>query len=111
MDLDNDHSEIPSEWKDINDVRAAFPGVPFYAVTSRNHMKPKKGKAPRPKYHVYFPIGRVTNAEVYKTLKELALAVFPYFDRNAADAARYLAGVENPQIVIVNEGVTSGYDA
>ena len=42
MDCDNDHSETPTEWKTPADVKAAFPGVPFYVVYSRNHKKVKK---------------------------------------------------------------------
>ena len=67
LDLDNSHSEDPSDWKTIDDIADTFPDVPFYYVQSRNHMKEKvkTGKdgsvirfAPRPKYHIYFPLSR-----------------------------------------------------
>jgi len=49
MDCDNDHSEDPAAWKSPEDVKAAFPGIAFGVAYSRNHMKEKNGKAPRPK--------------------------------------------------------------
>ena len=62
VDCDNANSDPlapdipPEEWKTPADVRAAFPGVPFYVVYSRNHMKEKNGKPARPKFHIYFII-------------------------------------------------------
>lgn len=98
LDLDNDHSDDPAAWKTIEDIQAAFPGVSFFAVESRNHMRPKDGKSPRAKYHVYFSINPVTDAAAYADLKRRAIAAFPWFDKNAADAARFLYGVENPKV-------------
>ena len=94
LDLDNSHSENPADWKTLDDVNATFPGVGYYAVPSRNHMKEKNGKAARPRYHLYFPIDPVTDAAVYRRMKEYMLAMFPYFDDNAKDAARFLFGVK-----------------
>jgi len=107
VDLDNDHSEAPADWKTLDDVRAAFPGVAFYAVPSRNHMKPKKDskgviRAARPKYHIYFPIDTVTDAAEYRQMKERLLAIFPYFDDGAKDAARFLFGVDGAQAAFVD---------
>ena len=34
MDCDNDHSDNPNQWKTPEDVRIAFPGVPFYVSYS-----------------------------------------------------------------------------
>ena len=89
-----------------NLARAAFPGVAFYAVPSRNHMKPKKDskgviRAARPKYHIYFPIDTVTDAAEYRQMKERLLAIFPYFDDGAKDAARFLFGVDGAQVTFV----------
>lgn len=106
MDLDNDHSEKPEEWKTLDDVKAAFPGVMFYAVTSRNHMKPKtkRGKvlAPRPKYHLYFPIDEETNFMRYADMKTEMHRRFPAFDDNALDAGRFLFGVDGAEIIAVD---------
>ena len=104
MDLDNTHSEAPDEWKTLKHVEVAFPGVPFYAVESRNHMRIKDGKAARPKYHLYFPINETTDREVYTRWKEWALSVFPYFDTSAKDAAPFFFGVETPKVYFVSGG-------
>lgn len=50
-DCDNDHSDNPANWVTPEDVRRAFPDVPLAIHYSRNHMKSKRGKAPRPKFH------------------------------------------------------------
>lgn len=105
-DLDNDHSDDPSDWKTPNDVAAAFPGVEFYAVESRNHMKVKNGKSERPRYHFYFPINTVSDPNEYVMYKEWTTEVFPYFDKAANDNARQLFGVENPQVYYYG-GVTN----
>ena len=94
MDCDNDHSEIPSEWKTPEDVTSAFPNVVFAVGHSRNNMKEKNGRAARPKFHVYFPIERITDAKQYVAMKKQILRIFPWFDANAADAARFYFGNE-----------------
>lgn len=104
LDTDNANSDplapdIPeSEWKTPADVRAAFPGVPFYVVYSRNHMKVKDGKPARPKFHSYFIITETTSAKQLAALKKRVQKYFPAFDPEALDAARFLYGVENPQV-------------
>ena len=55
FDVDNTDSDDPDKWVTPETVCTAFPDVPFYVSYSRNNMKGKKGKAPRPKFHVYFP--------------------------------------------------------
>lgn len=97
MDVDNatgkGQPDIPPEkWRDLDAIRADLPGVAFYAVTSRNHMKEKDGRPPRPKYHLYFEIPRTTSAEEYRSIKLAITARLPYFDTNAADAARMFYG-------------------
>ena len=39
VDCDNDHSDNPSEWVTVNDVKEVFPGVRFAVHYSRSHMK------------------------------------------------------------------------
>ena len=80
------------------DVQAAFPGVPFYVAYSRNHMKQKGKYSPRPRFHVYFAIDPITDADEFKALKDKVCAYFPPFDMNAKDAARFFFGVENPVV-------------
>lgn len=107
FDLDNGHSDDPDEWKTLDSIRETFPGVPFYAVPSRNHMKVKsQGKdkpllSARPRYHIYFPIDEMTDAGEYRALKDNVILLFPWFDLNARDAARFLYGVENPAALSV----------
>lgn len=102
LDLDNAHSDDSTEWKNLQDVQMAFPGVAFCAVASRNHMKAKNGKTARPKYHIYFPVHDISDSATYADLKRRVIAVFPWFDKGAADAARFLYGVENPQVHLID---------
>lgn len=102
MDCDNDHSEDPDDWKTPEDVKKAFLGVCFGVGFSRNNMKEKNGKAPRPKFHVYFSIEPITDAKQYAALKQLILGCFPWFDGNAVDAARFYFGSPDNGAFIVD---------
>ncbi|OKL46987.1 DNA primase [Boudabousia liubingyangii] len=95
MDVDNDHSEIETEWVTPSRLADLMPGVPFMAATSRNHMKPKGASTARPRFHVYLPINPVTDAEAYAALKRQLAAQVPVFDSNALDAGRFIYG--NPE--------------
>ena len=97
FDVDNADTDTPGEWISPADVRAAFPGVPFYVCYSRNHMKEKNRKAPRPKFHVYFPDAPVNDGEEYGRQKDAVCAHFTAFDRNARDVGRFFFGVNHPQ--------------
>ena len=103
MDCDNDHSDDPSAWVTPEDVAASFPGVSFGVHYSRNHQKEKHGQSPRPRFHILFPIDPVTDPEQYAALKARILTLFPLFDRQAVDAARFFFGTENP-VVEYREG-------
>lgn len=105
LDCDNDHSDNPKEWVTSVDVAMAFEGVAFAVVYSRNNMKAKGNKTPRPRFHVYFPIEPVSDAVEYAEIKQKIAAAFPYFDSNALDSARFLFGTANPQVEIY-EGST-----
>ena len=106
VDCDNDHSEDPEDWKYPSDVAEAFPGVAFAVHYSRNHMKVKNGKPARPKFHVFFAIDPLTDAEQYSSLKKLVNTIFPYFDTKALDAARFFFGTKNPQVEIFDGPMT-----
>lgn len=82
----------PSEWVDLEKIRADLPDVRFFVVPSKSHMKEKDGRPPRPKYHLYFPISTVKDSHMYKQLKLEITARLPYFDLNARDAARFFFG-------------------
>ena len=97
-DCDNDHSDNPDDWITPEDVRKTFPDVPLAIHFSRNHMKPKRGKAPRPKFHCILLTDEVTDHEEYKRLAKLAHKVFPYFDTRAEDAAHFFYGTPNARV-------------
>lgn len=61
-------------------------------------MKTKNGRAARPKFHAFFAIDRLTDAEEYSNLKKLVNVIFPYFDTKALDAARFYFGTPNPVV-------------
>lgn len=98
FDVDNTHSDDPEKWVTPIELQKAFPGVGFYVCYSRNHMKPKGTKAPRPKFHVYFPDVVFDSAEEYADHKQKVCEYFTAFDPNAKDAARFFFGVEIPVV-------------
>lgn len=98
LDVDNTDTDIAENWHTPADVARAFPGVAFAVCYSRNHMKVKRGKTARPKFHVYYPIASVTDERQYRELKQTAYHFYPKFDDDALDSARFFFGVENPQV-------------
>lgn len=98
FDVDNTDSDDAAEWITPETVRKAFPDVPFYVSYSRNHMKQKGDKAPRPKFHIYFPDVVYNDMAVYRAIKEGVCSYFTAFDPNAKDAARFFFGVEQPKV-------------
>lgn len=103
LDCDNDHSDNPSEWVTPEDVAKAFEGVHFIVHYSRNHDREKEGRSARPRFHVLFVIDCTTDSVLYTEMKKRVAEFFPYFDKNAMDAARLIYGTENP-LVEVYEG-------
>ena len=99
MDCDNDHSDDPTHWIAAEDLDSFFPGVTYLIHYSRHHMKPKGEKSARPRFHVIFLIDPTTDPNAYVQLKKRVAAVFPFFDSNAMDAARFLFGTEEPQVL------------
>lgn len=102
VDVDNDHSDDPRDWVRVDDVKDAFPNVTFAVHYSRNHLKEKNGKAARPKFHILFPIDSVINSNTYSGLKKRLNTIFPYFDKQALDAARFFFGTNSPKVMIVH---------
>ncbi len=98
LDVDNTHSDHENEWITPNDVRNVFPNVAFYVSFSRNHMKEKNGKVPRPKFHLYFVDKEFTDGQAYAQHKERVCAYYPYFDSKAKDIAHFFYGVEIPNV-------------
>ncbi len=99
MDNDNTNSDNPDDWIKAEDYAKIFPDVAFIVVPSRNNMKPKDRKSPRPRHHVYFPIDSVTDKDAYKQIKEYLAAQYPFFDGNALDAARFIYGNPTKEII------------
>ena len=99
MDCDNDHSEDPDDWitpEKLEDLLGDF----SYAIAfSRNHMKVKDGKAARPKFHVYFEIGEITDERRYAALKRGIQRKYTFFDDNALDAARFIYGADAGDVI------------
>ena len=52
----------------------------YMLASSRHHLLPKEGKSARPRYHIYFPISEITDAEVYGNLKKALQKEYPFFD-------------------------------
>lgn len=97
LDCDNDHSDDPSEWITPEHIRKQFPDVTFAVHFSRHNMISKRGKQPRPKFHVLFLIDEMKTSDAYSGLKKRMNAIFPYFDTKALDSARFFFGTEDPK--------------
>lgn len=98
LDCDNDHSENPDDWLTPFDIALSIPGVVFAASYSRHHNLPKGDKSARPRFHVFFPIPKVTDGEEYAAMKRKIADAFPYYDTNALDSARFLYGNESDEV-------------
>jgi putative DNA primase/helicase len=103
MDVDNDDNN-PETWLSADDVSLMFADVAHAILPSRHDMKSKHGKAPRPRFHILFPIERVDDYETYRAMKSAIRAAYPFFDEGAADAARFFyASKVRPEDVIWND--------
>lgn len=80
-----------------------LPDVCFAIVSSRNDGKPKGNRPVRPRFHVYFPVEKIFDAEIYANLKKNIQKKFPFFDENALDAARFIFG-NSAEKIIWHEG-------
>ncbi|MCM3761054.1 phage/plasmid primase, P4 family [Alkalihalobacillus oceani] len=98
LDCDNDHSDDPGDWVSSLDVAMAFPRVAYAISYSRNHMKQKGSKSPRPRFHVYFMIPETSSRDEYTKLKQEIASNFPFFDTNALDSARFIFGTDNEEV-------------
>ena len=106
MDCDNDHSDDPADWLTPFDVAMDFPGVGMIFVYSRNHMKQKGKRGPRPRFHVYFICREITDVKAYADLKDRLIMDFPYFDDGAKDSARFLFGVKDAAVEVYDGEIT-----
>ena len=110
LDCDNDrYGDDPHNWITPQDVADNFPDVAFAVQYSKSHNIDKYDQetgefiaSARPRFHVLFPIDVTDNAAEYKDIKERVNALFPFFDTNAMDAARFLFGTADPEVEIFN---------
>jgi hypothetical protein len=103
MDCDNDHTENPDEWITPEALDEILTDISYAIAPSRHNMLSKDGKAARPKFHVYFSIEELTDAEGYVAIKKAIHAQFPFFDDNALDAARFIYGADGAEHPVVRE--------
>ena len=92
LDCDNDHSDNGADWLTLRKLTEIFGEVRFVAYTSRNHMKQKGSRSPRPRFHILFPIERISSAEEYAALLKRVQHYLPVFDEKALDAGRFYFG-------------------
>lgn len=102
-DIDNTHSDNAENWITHDDVKKALPNVEFYCYPSRNNMKQKGNKAPRPKEHFIFPIENTDNVTEYCETMKWLINTFPHlhFDKAVKGPAQLNFGVENPVVKYV----------
>lgn len=98
LDCDNGHSENPEDWLTPFDIALEIPGVAFAVSYSRHHNLPKGDKSARPRFHIFFPIEIVSNEQEYADMKRRIADVFPYYDTNALDSARFLYGNDSDEV-------------
>ena len=99
MDIDNDHTDEPTEWITPEKLEELFPNVEYLLAPSRHHLLDKEGKSARPRYHMYFPVSEITDAGRYANLKKAIQSVYSFFDGNALDAARFIFGAECDEVI------------
>ncbi len=98
MDCDNDHSENPKDWVTPEIIHGLFPDTTMGYHFSRHHNLPKDGKSARPRFHVFFRIEPMEDAKAYADMKAKLYTLFPFFDKNALDAARFFFGTPAPSV-------------
>jgi hypothetical protein len=100
FDIDNDHTEDKSAWTTPEIVAKEFNELSYIIHFSRNNMKEKKGRKPRQKFHIIFTSNELTSADSVRDLKLKFYEFYPYVDKNALDAGRFMFGTHNPEIII-----------
>lgn len=102
-DIDNTHSDNPDDWILPKHVSATLRGVAHSYYPSKNHMREKDGRAPRPKYHFIIPIRETTAVNVYTGSMRWLIDTKPdlHFDQAVKGPAQLNFGVEGAQVVYV----------
>lgn len=109
IDIDNDHSDNPSDWFGREDVENLLGNVPHIIHYSRNHMLDKKQtnskgtttiKQRRPKMHVIIATKEISSEDEYKKLINRLSKYLPIIDEKALDVAHFFYGTANPKIEV-----------
>ncbi len=98
LEFDNDYSEDPADWIRPEQIVAVLPDVTVAVHYSRNHMRIKRGKPARPKFHLMIAMDPVEDYTEYRAMKHRLAEVLPFADSNALDAARFFYGTEDPLV-------------
>ena len=98
FDCDNDFTEDTAKWISPKDIARLFPDVSCVVSTSRHHMKQKGSKSPRPRFHVIFAIEPITDPAEYTAFMKSVQQMYPFFDDNALDAARFFFGNPDTEV-------------
>ncbi|MBR1684948.1 MAG: hypothetical protein IJ708_07390 [Clostridia bacterium] len=94
------------DWVKPERIHAALPSVAMAVHYSRNHMRIKKGKTARQKFHILLPIRLITDSKAHADLKKRLADALPYVDLNALDAARFFYGTDDPRVEFYPGGRT-----
>jgi len=106
FDCDNDFTEDTAKWISPEDIARLFPDVSFVVSTSRHHMKQKGNKSPRPRFHIIFAIEPITDPAEYTAFMKSVQQMYPFFDDNALDAARFFFGNPDTEVTFFEGNTT-----
>ena len=106
FDCDNDFTEDATKWISPKDISRLFHDVSCAVSTSRHHMKQKGSKSPRPRFHVIFAIEPITDAAEYTAFMKSVQQMYPFFDDNALDAARFFFGNPDTEVTFFEGNTT-----
>ena len=106
MDVDNDHTEDPDGWITPEALAMEYEDIKYAICFSRSNMRQKGTYGPRPRFHVYFEICPAKDPDSYRELKEALQAMYPFYDKNALDAGRFIYG-SDPGEVIWHDGTST----
>lgn len=111
VDIDNSHSENPSDWVNRDDVEKLLGNVAHIIHYSRNHMRDKKVvsdngtvtiKQKRPKMHIIIATSEITSKEEYDDLINRLFNYLPVIDEKAKDVAHFFFGTAEPAIEVID---------
>lgn len=106
FDCDNEFSDVSSEWVKLESIKDIFKNVKCIIYTSRNHMKKKGNKSPRPRFHVIFPVEPIVTASSFCEITVKVCQLYPFFDDNAIDAGRFFFGNPDTEVTVFNGDMT-----